>query len=40
MVLHRSRKQRLAYAVHPFLLAQGYKLVAAGKKADEAAPGV
>ena len=35
----RSREDRLAYAVHAFLLSDGYKLVAAGRDADEAAAG-
>ncbi len=30
----RSKHDRLAYAVHAFLLADGYKLVATGKDAD------
>lgn len=32
----RSREDRLAFAVHCYLLADGYKLVAAGRDADEA----
>lgn len=30
----RSKHDRLAYAVHAFLLADGYKLIATGKDAD------
>lgn len=35
----RSREDRLAFAVHAYLLADGYKLVAVGKDADEAPAG-
>lgn len=35
----RSREAKLAFAVHAFLLAEGYKLIAVGKRADEEAPG-
>lgn len=36
---HRSKGAKLAFAVHAFFLAEGYKPVAVGKRADEAAPG-
>ena len=38
-VRFRSREDRLAFAVHAYLLADGYKLVAVGKDADEAPAG-
>ena len=37
--LCRSRHDRLAYAVHAFLLADGYKLVGTGKDAEKAPKG-
>lgn len=38
-VSFRNNHDRLAYAVHAFLLADGYKLVATGKKADVSSTG-
>ena len=38
-LLCRSKHDRLAYAIHAFLLADGYKLVAAGKDAEKAPKG-
>ena len=37
--LCRSKQDCVAYAVHAFLLADGYKLVATGKDADKAPKG-
>jgi len=38
-VCFRNKYDRLAYAVHAFLLADGYKLVATGTKADVSSTG-
>ena len=38
-LLCRNKHDQVAFAVHAFMLADGYKLVATGKKADEASGG-
>ncbi len=38
-MLCRNKHDQVAFAVHAFMLADGYKLVATGKKADEANEG-
>lgn len=38
-MLCRNKHDQVAFAVHAFMLADGYKLVATGKKADEVSEG-